>query len=83
MTVPHMIIPHGVSVALTGPAVFDYTALSAPDRHREVAKIFNRFQPDTVQEDRVADVDIGKLLKDRISRFLVNLDVPRGLSGIG
>jgi hydroxyacid-oxoacid transhydrogenase len=81
--VDHPIVPHGISVALTGPSVFDYTSPSSPDRHREVARIFNTFQPDSIQEDRVSDADIGKLLRDRISRFLVGIDVPRGLNGIG
>ncbi|KAK4699696.1 hydroxyacid-oxoacid transhydrogenase, partial [Phenoliferia sp. Uapishka_3] len=81
--VDHPIVPHGISVALTGPAVFSFTAPSAPDRHRQAAEIFNEFQPDGIDTSRVADVDIGPLLHDRIARFLVGLDVPRGLNAIG
>jgi hydroxyacid-oxoacid transhydrogenase len=81
--VDHQIVPHGISVALTGPAVFEFTAPSAPDRHREAAAVFNMFERDGVQDDRVSDADIGKLLNDRIARFLVGLGVPRGLSAIG
>jgi len=81
--VDHPIVPHGVSVALTGPAVFQFTAPSAPDRHREAAAIFNGFQPDNIQDDRVSDADIGQLLHDRIARFLVGVGVPRGLNAIG
>ncbi|KAK4056198.1 hypothetical protein OIO90_002639 [Microbotryomycetes sp. JL221] len=81
--VDHPIVPHGISVALTGPAVFNFTAPSAPDRHRIAAEIFNEFQPDDIDTSRVPDSDLGMLLHDRIARFLVGLDVPRGLKAIG
>ncbi|ORY80714.1 putative alcohol dehydrogenase [Leucosporidium creatinivorum] len=81
--VDHPIVPHGISVALTGPAVFSFTAPSAPDRHRQAAAIFNEFQPDGIDTNRVSDADVGPLLHDRIARFLVGLDVPRGLEAIG
>lgn len=63
--------------------MFSYTAPSSPDRHREAAEIFNGFQPDNIDTSRVKDEDVGKLLFDRIARFLVGLDVPRGLAAIG
>ena len=68
---------------IAGPAVFEFTAPSAPDRHREAAAIFNQYQPDNIQDDRLPDSDIGKLLHDRIARFLVGINVPRGLNAIG
>lgn len=63
--------------------MFNFTAPSAPDRHRQAAEIFNEYKPDGIDTSRVADSDIGPLLHDRIARFLVGLDVPRGLAGIG
>ncbi|KNZ46068.1 hypothetical protein VP01_758g5 [Puccinia sorghi] len=67
-----------VSVALTGPAVFGFTAASAPDRHREAAEIFG-----AASAARVSDADVGQLIHDRIAQFLVQLGVPRGLNAIG
>ncbi|KAL7006139.1 hypothetical protein EMMF5_004260 [Cystobasidiomycetes sp. EMM_F5] len=77
------LVPHGISVALTGPAVFRWTAPSSPDRHRQAAAIFNEHKPDGIDESRVSDDDIGELLHDRIARFLVDVDVPRGLTALG
>lgn len=77
------IVPHGVSVALTGPSVFAFTSPSSPSRHRLAARIFNNYKPDDVQEDRVSDEDIGELLADRIARFVVDVGVPRGLKALG
>lgn len=68
---------------MTGPAVFDFTAPSSPDRHRKAAEVFGREYPDGVDTSRVSDADIGALLHDRIARFLVSVDVPRGLKAIG
>ncbi|GAA5842612.1 hypothetical protein JCM3766R1_004876 [Sporobolomyces carnicolor] len=85
--VDHPIVPHGISVAMTGPAVFQFTAPSSPSRHRTVANIFESLAPDHLKDhvdiSRMPDSDIGPLLHDRIARFLVELDVPRGLQKLG
>ncbi|EJD48416.1 iron-containing alcohol dehydrogenase 1, partial [Auricularia subglabra TFB-10046 SS5] len=77
------IIPHGVSVALTGPAVFRFTAPSSPSRHRELVSVFADYVPPTVPVDRLADEDLGAVLFDAVARFLDNLGLPRGLKGVG
>ncbi|KAJ3563843.1 hypothetical protein NP233_g8670 [Leucocoprinus birnbaumii] len=77
------IIPHGVSVALTGPAVFQFTAPSAPDRHREALAIFNSTTVSDPYISRIPDSDIGKHLYESIARFLDSLSVPRGLKAVG
>lgn len=79
----HPLIPHGLSVCLTGPGVFEFTAPSAPDRHREIAEIFGgEEEADAIK--RLPDSDIGPLVHDRIAKFLGDtLNMPRGLSAIG
>ncbi|KAG6854787.1 hypothetical protein C0991_001214 [Blastosporella zonata] len=77
------IIPHGVSVALTGPAVFQFTAPSSPDRHREALAIFNSTTVTDPSIISVPDRDIGAHLYEAIARFLDGLGVPRGLKAVG
>ncbi|KDN46820.1 putative alcohol dehydrogenase [Tilletiaria anomala UBC 951] len=83
--VTHPIVPHGISVALTIPAVFEFTAPSSPDRHREIAAIFKGH--DAISEDsavqRLPDSEVGKVVYDRLAEFLARLGVPRGLAEIG
>ncbi|TIB70712.1 hypothetical protein E3Q24_02757 [Wallemia mellicola] len=77
------IIPHGISVALTGPAVFKFTAPSNPARHREAAKLFAGLDVEPKEWERLPDTDIGQLLYDRIASFLAQLGIPMGLSKVG
>ncbi|KAE8266041.1 hypothetical protein A4X09_0g6306 [Tilletia walkeri] len=86
--VDHSIIPHGISVAVTGPSVFEFTAPSSPDRHREIAHIFADPESpyggsESAQVARLPDSEIGPLVYDRIAKFLADLNVPRGLSKLG
>lgn len=75
-------IPHGVAVSLTAPAVFNFTTPSDPQRHREAIAVF--MGKDRASElDRVRDEDLGMVLKEEIQKFLDILGVPRGLSQVG
>ncbi|KAH0556719.1 hypothetical protein GP486_005495 [Trichoglossum hirsutum] len=76
--VPHPIIPHGVSVAVTAPAVFRFTGPSNPDRHLAAAEIFG------VDIANVKSESAGEVLSEALSEFLVKLgDQPRGLKALG
>ena len=72
------IIPHGVSVAVTAPAVFKFTGASNPERHLMAAEAFG------VDMSRVKKESAGEVLSDALSEFLVKLgDQPRGLKELG
>ncbi|KAJ3511086.1 hypothetical protein NLJ89_g4303 [Agrocybe chaxingu] len=77
------IIPHGISVALTGPAVFQFTAPSSPERHREALAIFNGTTISDPSITRIPDRELGAHLYESIARFLDGLGVPRGLKAVG
>ncbi|KLO19947.1 iron-containing alcohol dehydrogenase 1 [Schizopora paradoxa] len=77
------IIPHGVSVALTGPAVFRFTSPSSPDRHREALSVFLGTTSSDPTISRIPDADVGAHLYEAIARFLDGLGVPRGLKAVG
>ncbi|KIK06711.1 hypothetical protein K443DRAFT_129650 [Laccaria amethystina LaAM-08-1] len=77
------IIPHGISVALTGPAVFQFTAPSSPDRHRQALAIFNSATVSDPSITRIPDSELGAHLYEAIARFLDGLGVPRGLKAVG
>ncbi|PSS37343.1 hypothetical protein PHLCEN_2v820 [Hermanssonia centrifuga] len=81
--VDHPIVPHGISVALTGPAVFQFTAPSSPSRHREALAIFNRTSLADPSITSIPDSEIGAHLYEAIARFLDGINVPRGLKAIG
>ncbi|KAF7332208.1 alcohol dehydrogenase [Mycena kentingensis (nom. inval.)] len=80
---PQPIIPHGISVAITGPAVFQFTAPSSPDRHRQILAIFNVTSVSDPTITRIPDAEIGAHIYDAIARFLDGLGVPRGLKALG
>lgn len=72
------IIPHGVSVAVSAPAVFRFTAASNPDRHLQAAEAFG------VDITNAKRESAGELLSEAISKFLDVLGgQPRGLKDLG
>lgn len=72
------IIPHGVSVAVTAPAVFRFTGASNPERHLAAAEAFG------VDISNVKKENAGEVLSEALSEFLVKLgDQPRGLKALG
>ncbi|KAH0545231.1 hypothetical protein FGG08_000685 [Glutinoglossum americanum] len=72
------LIPHGVSVAVTAPAVFRFTGPSNPERHLVAAEMFG------VDVSRVKRESAGEVLGEAIARFLDGLgDQPRGLKALG
>ncbi|KAF2171317.1 hypothetical protein M409DRAFT_18431 [Zasmidium cellare ATCC 36951] len=72
------IIPHGVSVAVSAPAVFKFTGASNPERHLAAAECFG------VDISNVKKESAGEVLSEALAKFLVDLgDQPRGLKALG
>eukprot|EP01118_Nematostelium_gracile_P018755 TRINITY_DN845_c0_g1_i1.p1 TRINITY_DN845_c0_g1~~TRINITY_DN845_c0_g1_i1.p1 ORF type:complete len:490 (+),score=116.69 TRINITY_DN845_c0_g1_i1:51-1520(+) len=71
------LIPHGMSVVLHAPAVFNFTASSNPQRHLTCAKIMG------ADITNAKDADAGKILVDQIKKLMQRLKVPNGLKAVG
>lgn len=76
--VEHNIIPHGVSVAVSAPAVFRFTGPSNPERHLQAAEAFG------VDITNVKKESAGEVLGEALEKFLADLgDQPKGLKDLG
>ena len=75
--VDHPLVPHGVSVILSAPAVFRFTAPASPARHLQAAEALG------VDISRRSLNDAGTILADRITWFMQRLGVPNGLRAVG
>ncbi|MGB1310598.1 MAG: hydroxyacid-oxoacid transhydrogenase [Leucothrix sp.] len=70
-------VPHGISVIVTAPACFRYTAEATPERHLEAA---GYLQAD-LQEATLDDA--GEVLSNRMIELMKQTHMPNGLSGVG
>ncbi|KAI9645142.1 hypothetical protein NHQ30_005876 [Ciborinia camelliae] len=72
------IIPHGVSVAVSAPAVFRFTGASNPERHLAAAECFG------VDISNIKKESAGAVLAEALEKFLEELgDQPKGLKDLG
>ena len=73
----HPMVPHGVSVALTAPAVFRFTASACPARHLDAAAALG------VDVEGASLTDAGEILVQSLIDLMRKLDVPNGLLKMG
>jgi len=71
------LIPHGLSVVITAPAVFNFTAPACPERHLEAASLLG------ADVTGVARADAGLLLSDVLRQYMSDMKVEDGLTQLG
>lgn len=70
-------VPHGISVIVTAPACFRYTAEATPERHLEAAGFLQA-------DSKSAGLDdAGEVLSKRMIEMMRQTNIPNGLSGVG
>ncbi len=70
-------IPHGISVILSAPAIFRYTAVAAPERHFEAAQFLR------CDLGGATPADAGEALATRLIGLMRKTAVPVGLQAVG
>ena len=73
----HGLVPHGMSVALTAPAIFRWTADAAPEAHREAAILLG------APEGEVDESNAGEAIAERFIDIMKAIGMPNGLNGVG
>lgn len=73
----HPLVPHGMSVILTAPAVFRFTASANPERHLYAARLLG------VDTTHAQTDEAGDLVANAIINLMKQTDMPSGLRAIG
>jgi alcohol dehydrogenase class IV len=69
-------VPHGMSVIVSAPAVAKFTASTAPGKHRRVATLLGA-------QDEMDDDDVGEALAVALARIMRATEMPNGLRALG
>jgi hydroxyacid-oxoacid transhydrogenase len=72
----HAMVPHGMSVIVSAPAVARFTASAAPERHRRVAMLLGA-------ERTRHDDEVGDALAEALARLMRATGMPNGLRALG
>jgi len=70
-------IPHGISVVVSAPAIFEYTAEGAPERHLEGASFLAADVRDA------SNAEAGEVLSKRLVQLMKGTGMPNGLLALG
>ncbi|MCP4431213.1 MAG: iron-containing alcohol dehydrogenase, partial [Gammaproteobacteria bacterium] len=70
-------VPHGLSVIVSAPAIFHYTAAGAPQRHLDAASFLN------AEMSGAGLDDAGEVVSRRIIKLMKDTAIPDGLGGLG
>ena len=71
------LVPHGMSVIVNAPSVFQFTAPACPDRHLAGAGLLGSDLRDAT------DGDAGEVLAGQLISLMQATQIPNGLSGVG
>ena len=71
------LVPHGMSVIVNAPAVFNHTAPACPERHLEAAALLGGDGKDAIPDEA------GEVLASRLVSMMRATEMPNGLSGVG
>ena len=91
--VDHPLVPHGHSVIVNAPSVFQYTGRAAPERHLECARILAAARDDKGTRGTLDGMakegnsleshdDAGKYLAEEIRHVMMDMNVPLGLKAL-
>lgn len=72
----HAMVPHGMSVIVSAPAVARFTAAAAPAKHRVVAAVLDA-------ERTRNDDEVGDVLAAALARLMRETGMPNGLRALG
>lgn len=70
-------VPHGISVVVNAPAIFNYTAQATQERHMEGAQCLGADAKGATLNDA------GEVLSKRLIELMRDTHMPNGLSGVG
>lgn len=75
--IDYPLVPHGISVAVSAPAAFKFTAPASPEKHTRAAELLG------AKTEGMSTWEVATAISDALASLMRDINIPNGIGALG